>query len=182
MGNDNRPPVKDRLRKKEATTNKIRITMTAEVANDLAEAEQDLALAQMQAQSDPENEVLKQKAEMAKDAYEMAKAAAFEDSIEFVFRNIGRKAFDKLIDDHPPTDAEKKELEKSGGNPDQLQWSPNSFPQALVTASIVHPKLDREEVEELWDDDNWGGDELTQLFYTALGAQQKSRILRMGNV
>jgi len=180
-GNDNRPAVKDRLKKKEATRNKVRITMSSDIADALSEAEEAHSLAQMSLMQNEEDADVKRKLVDAEENLRVAKEAAIEDSIEFVFRNVGRKAFDLLIDQHAPTAADRKEAEKQGGNPDSLQWSPSTFPQALVAASIIHPKMTQEEVQEIWDDPDWGGDELTQLFYCALGAQQKSRIVRMGN-
>lgn len=183
MGNDNRPQVKDRQRKKQASRAKVKIIMTDDVAQALEKAQQDFALIQMQemqgmGEDDPG---FKAKAEGARAALRAAEEEAEKDAVEYVFKNVGRKAFDKLITDHPPTDENREDAKAQGGNPDDLNWNPNTFPVALVAAAIIHPQMDEAEVQEMWDDPEWGGGELQQLFWTALAAQQKSRVLQMGN-
>lgn len=181
MSNSNRPPVNDRLKKKQASTVKVRITMSDDIATALNEAENNYAMAQMQVMGGEGDLALQAKAEQAEAALQTARQAAEEDAIEFVFRSIGRKAYDKLVTDNQPTKQDEADVVAQGGDPKDLQWSPQSFPTALMAASIVHPQLSEEEVVEMWEGDNWSGNELQTLFFAALAAQQKSRVVQLGN-
>lgn len=177
--NQNRPKAMDRLKKKEASRTKVLITMSSDIAEELEEAEAQLSMLQLQEMSGLE--AVSDKVTEARARVDQARAAAREDGVEFVFRSIGRKAYDKIVTDHPPTDSNRKEAEAQGGDPKALQWNPYTFPQALVAAAIVHPKLSAEEIEEMWDSDDWSGRELEQLVFAAMAAQQKNRVVQMGN-
>jgi hypothetical protein len=75
--------------------------------------------------------------------------------VEFVFRGIGRKAFDDLAAANPSDD--------SG-----LNWDPETFAPALVAASCEQPKMSEQDVREIWDDPEWSYQECDQLFAGAL--------------
>lgn len=187
MGNSNganggnRPPTLDRLKKKEASTAKVLITMSASVAEDLEDAENDLAMIQMRKMQGEEGPEFAAETKAAEEKVRIAKDAAKEDAVEFVFRSVGRKAYDNIVTQNPPTDENRKEVEAQGGDPKTIQWNPYTFPQALVAASMIHPHMSEEEVVELWDSPEWGGNELQQLFYAALAVQQKNRVVQLGN-
>ena len=183
MGNnENRPPATDRLKKKQAATAKVILSMSDDVGAELEESENAFAMAQMNAMNNPEDTSLVAKLDQAKQALAEARDSAVADGVEFVFRSIGRKAYDRLVNEHPPSNKAKNEAEKQGEDPKNLQWDPYTFPQALVAAAIIHPKLDLDSVEEIWESDDWNGNELQALFYTALSVQQKTRVVQLGNV
>lgn len=182
MGNNgNRPQTLDRLKKKQASTVKVKISMSDDIATQLNEAENAVSLLQMQIMSDSENEDLKAKLASAEAKLTEARNLAEEDAITFVFRSIGRKAYDRLVTAHPPTDAAKAEAVKQGANPEDLSWDPETFPPALMAAAIVHPHLSEEDIQEMWNSEDWSGTELQNLYYAAIAAQQKSRVIQMGN-
>lgn len=185
-----RPPTYDHLRsKKKPTIRKVMLSMDSEVEYELWQAQQEFGMAEMMLQSaegtraqDPDRYAdQEQKYNAAKERLKKAEKAAEEDAIEFVFKSIGRKAYDDLVAAHPPTDKNRKEIEKQGGDPDQMAWNPDTFPAALIAASIVKPDLTGEQVQEMWESDDWGI-ELETLLTVALSAQQSRRVVEVGNV
>jgi hypothetical protein len=101
-----------------------------------------------------------------------------ECAIEFVFRSIGRPAFEELVGEHPATKAQKEEAKREGN--EDLTWNPETFPQALVKAALVSPEMSEEDVEEMWDSPDWNQAELISLFYAALEVNQSRRIIEVG--
>lgn len=181
-GNRKRPVTMDHLRsKKQPTIRKVRLSMSSDVDERLNQAESEFTLAQVQLMADDEDEELKVKADQTKFALKAAQDAAMEDSVEFVFRSMGRKQYDALVDEHPPSEASRKDALKQGGNPDQLPWDPYTFPPALLAASIVSPALTHEDIMELWESNDWSGNEMSELFSAALEAQQARRLVQLGN-
>lgn len=67
---------------------------------------------------------------------------------KFKVRALARREWSDLLAAHPPT----KEQKKSG---ERVDFNPETFPQALLSACLVHPKMTVEQVEEL----SAGGDE-----------------------
>lgn len=111
-------------------------------------------------------------------------------TMTFVFKSLGRKAYEELQDAHLPTDEQKKDAKKKGM--ESLGWNPDTFPQALVAECgyIVIGKdadgkdellkLTSESVTEIWDDPDWNQAELMDLFMGALGANQSRRVSQLG--
>lgn len=180
-----RPMTYDRLKsKKQATIRKIKLVMNAEIDAEYRAAEMEYGMAQMM-YSTSEEEHTKEataKFEAVKERYEAALKAALDDAQEFVFRSIGRKAFDALVDENPPTNEEIAEVEKAGGKATDLQWSAKSFPQELVAAASVNPKLTLADTLEMWNSEDWSFSDLNDLFQTAVNAQNSRRLVEMGNV
>ncbi len=81
--------------------------------------------------------------------------------ITFVFKAIGRIAYDKIVEDpaNVPSDEQKKE---------GAQFNPDTFPPALVAAAAVDPEISLEEAVEIFGDSEWNGAELQKLFFAAL--------------
>lgn len=79
------------------------------------------------------------------------------------YKAMAPKAFDELVAAHPPTTKE----ERKGA-----QWNKDSFPQALVAAVSLVPKLTVEQANELLESDNWSSGESQQLFLNAINVCQ----------
>lgn len=77
----------------------------------------------------------------------------------FVFRDIGRRKFDALVEAFPPTASQKK---------DNFQWDPDKFCPALLSASAVDPKMSDLDAQEIYDE--WGRGDVEALFNAALQA------------
>ena len=85
----------------------------------------------------------------------------------FTFQDIGRKAYDDLITDHPPTKEQIKEWEDEGGE-GKLGYNTVTFPPALMSVTSVSPKLTYDEAEEIYNE--WGNFEVIRLFNAAQAA------------
>jgi hypothetical protein len=77
------------------------------------------------------------------------------ETVTFVFKGIGRRAFQELSDEH-------SDEEQASG------WNLETFPAALVAACCEEPPMTEAEAQALWDDDEWTVHELDQLFSAAL--------------
>lgn len=77
----------------------------------------------------------------------------------FVFGEIPRYDYEKLLRQHPP----------KGANKDEYMWDPEGFPPALIAAASVDPKLSLDEATKLWR--NLPRGEAGRLFQGALSPQ-----------
>jgi hypothetical protein len=107
----------------------------------------------------------------------------------FSFRSIGRKAFEKLVSEHPATEDQQKEARDRGleaglpANLSRLSWNAETFPPALIAASSVEPKITHEEAYELFNvSEDWNAAELTALFVTARSAQDTRDVADLGKL
>ncbi len=93
---------------------------------------------------------------------------ARETSIKFVFEAIGRKRFEQLKNEHPPTEAQTADAIKAE---EALEFNPDTFPAALIEACCVEPEREPGELEE-WirddPDDEWNITEVQELFQAAV--------------
>jgi hypothetical protein len=105
------------------------------------------------------------------------------DALKFTFQSVSRTAYDALISDNPPTDAQREEAGDQGAD---LPFNPEVFPVELVIACMVDPAIDRsnpDEVLELRDwltSEAWNQSELMQLFNACLSVNTTSRVVHMG--
>lgn len=103
-----------------------------------------------------------------------------ESGLEFVFRGIGRKHYEEVLREHPPTDAQKAEAEERKAV--APQWNVETFPAALCHASTVDGELSAEEWQaDIFDSPDWGPGELNALFNAALEANSDRRVVQLGN-
>lgn len=67
-----------------------------------------------------------------------------EATVDFVLRNIGRRAWSDLLGEHPPTDDQREVFGR------RLDHNPDTFPYAAVAASCVAPDgVTAEKIREL---------------------------------
>lgn len=78
----------------------------------------------------------------------------------FTFRAIGRPEYQRILDDHQPTLAQRKEAPG-------LAWNPLTFPQALVAATSLEPRMTEQQVDEMWNSVEWTAGELGKLWGAA---------------
>jgi hypothetical protein len=84
---------------------------------------------------------------------------AEDEKVTFVFRDIGRRKFDALVEAFPPTPAQKK---------DKFQWNPDGFVPALWSSAAIDPKMSDIDAQEIYDE--WGRGDVEALFNAALQA------------
>lgn len=95
---------------------------------------------------------------------ETAERALKDSEITLVFQSIGRKRYEDLITEHPPTDKQNEESKAETGS--DAPYNVDTFPAALISASAVEPELTLEQAQELWD--TWNQGEVLEIFYAAL--------------
>ena len=115
---------------------------------------------------------------------EEATSVRDESAVSLRFEAIGRKKYNALVDEHPPTEAQVAEWVEHqkavGGDPDSTpQYNPETFPSALMHATLVAPEFDGpEELEEALED--WSETEYMQLWMAAMSVCAASRVAHWG--
>lgn len=104
------------------------------------------------------------------------RAAVDEVTKVLTFRAMGARRYDELVDEHPPTDQQQAEAQERFNRP--APYNPDTFPVALIAASLVEPELTVEEVERIWNE--WNRDERLALFEAAMDVN--SRATRVGDL
>jgi len=74
------------------------------------------------------------------------------------FRAISAVEMDRLREKHPPTTEQKAR---------NLGVNVNTYPPALVAATLIEPELSYEEAKEIWESEAWSAGELDNLFTLA---------------
>lgn len=157
-----------------------RIATDADIADAYAEAEQRREFSQMALRGNPSDEKVIEETTKADADFKKAKDAVLKNSIKFTFRAIGRKRYNALVNEHPPTEEQKQKATDNGDDPDDLEWDTDKFPPALMALSIVEPELTEAEVHELWDSDDWNAVELMNMFYTAYQVNTARGVVNLG--
>lgn len=158
-----RPATLDHLRKKEPVQKTISVILSdseMEAHDRALRAYERLILTKGAAEAD----IDKAKAEL-----DLAREALDEVTVSMTFRSIGRKAYDGLVSEHPPTD-EQKDLDYT--------YNPETFSPALIAAACVEPRMTLEEATEIFD--TWNGPEVTELFFTAVEVNSARRTAELG--
>lgn len=101
------------------------------------------------------------------------RAAVDESTVRMVFRSIGAKAYDELVDRHPPTDEDHEEIQRILGSAARAPYNGETFAPALIAASLCDPSLDLADVQAIWE--GWNREERTQLFNAALSVNSRAR-------
>ena len=90
----------------------------------------------------------------------------------FKFRGLGRKRWEDLKAEHPPTEQDHANAREASGNEDTVaEYSVDSLAPALIAEASVSPRLSAEEVDVMFNGDDWNTPEIASLFQTALLAQ-----------
>lgn len=74
------------------------------------------------------------------------------------YQAINGLEYDKLIAKHPPTPAQKA---------DGLNFNPDTFAPALISAVSYEPELTYAQAEQLYHSPEWSGGEMSTLYITA---------------
>lgn len=84
--------------------------------------------------------------------------------VSLLFRALSGEDYDDLVAKHPPTDKQRKDGMRG--------FNPDTFPPALVAASLVQPQLTVDQVKGLWGSSDWSDGERASLFGHALEVNQ----------
>lgn len=102
-----------------------------------------------------------------------AKHAIDDATVSMKLSAIGREAYDALVDAHPPTDEEIEDA-KERGKPKPV-YNADTFPIALIAASLVEPRMTEEQVAAIYA--AWNTQEVADLFMTAMDVNSRARRL-----
>lgn len=176
-----RPATADHLRsRKQPATKTVEVVLDPSLAEQVREAERRRDDTERRLGTRPDSEQVQAEAWEAAAALDALRAQAVKDDavVTVRFRSIGRHAWDDLIRQHPPTDAQVAEAKASGMG--DLNFNSETFPPAVVAASLDEPKLTVEEVAAIWDSPDWNQAELGILFAAALEVNNSRHTLDLG--
>jgi hypothetical protein len=176
-----RPATYDHLRSKKKPIEKtVEIVLDAELAERFEEARTQVDIAQIRVNGNPTDVDLQLALEQAKAAVETLRTEIDENDavVKITFRGIGRKAYDDLVADHPATLEQLSDAKKKGH--DDLQFNLETFPPAIVAASSKEPKMTLEEVQAIWNSEDWNQVELGELFTAAMMVNGTRRTVDLG--
>lgn len=172
-----KPVTFDHLKKKAPVERRVRIPLSQDAVDTFDAATEAYERAK----------ILGEPTEALAEALAVARTAVEESSVVMLFRCIGRKAYDDLLEAHPPTDDQVKEFQDDNPNRDgtpntrgRPPYNIETFPAALVAASCVEPEMTYEQVCEIFDE--WNSTEVSELWVAALEVNTQRRVVQLGNV
>ena len=145
------------IKKKRGVTKKATLQIDGEIAVEILELRAQIAIAEQFDRRHNEDDTAPKLQAKLDQLIENSK----DTEITFVFKAIGRIAYDKIVED--PANVPSEEQKKEGA-----QFNPETFPPALVAAAAVDPEISVEEAVEIFGDSEWNGAELQKLFFAAL--------------
>lgn len=175
MSTDTRPATFDRLKKKQPLERKVTIPLDQDALDAY-----DTAVSALERAKTFNEDTTEAEAQVAE-----ARANLQEHTVTMVFRAIGRKNYDALIELYPPTEEQIEEFRNENldrhGNPSKGKpaYDIDKFAPALVAASCVEPEMTLDQVNELFDE--WNATELAQLWVAALEVNTHRRVVSLGN-
>ncbi len=147
------------IKKKKPNTKTVDIVLDSDLANEIQLLEQEKA--QMQSRRGRSLADGIGPLETKLDAlYEKAS----EGVATFTFRDPGRRPFDDLVLEHPPTKDQKDRVIELGGG--ILEFNLDTFPPALMALTASDPKMTLAQAETIFDE--WGSGDAETLFAAAL--------------
>lgn len=169
---------KDLKKRKKPMIRRVPIALDGEMADEFNDKVAELSEAEASLQQDPRDpllrrEVAKLKAEVDELREEMGANVA-----EFVFRSVGRRKYEELVENCPATKKQITDAQKEGV--DVPGWNPETFPPTLIAAALVEPEFTEEEVFEIWESDDWNQAELVTLFMAAMAVNAERKVVELG--
>lgn len=176
----NRPLTYDHLKsRKKPVVVRVHICMDTDLVDAYEKAKGVHDLAKLRLIRSTDSEVAIKEEKESHEALKVAEDAIRVETVIFSFRSIGRVKFDKIISDHPATPKQLEKAQATGGNP---AWNEETYPLALIQACLLDPPLTKEEIKDLWTDDNWSPAEHRDLFFAAQAANTQRKAVELGNV
>jgi hypothetical protein len=185
----------DRLPKKNAITRSVLLANDTEVGEQYRLLQGKVGMLEIRLRASDDNPIIAKMLEEAQQELDDYEPTMRENSIKFLFKAIGRRNMEKLVNDHQPTEAQLAEVEEAKakaiaeGDKDitedmSVQWNFETFPAALIARSMVAPLAwspeTEDEILEWLDGEEWTTAEIGELFTAALSANNSSDVLKMG--
>jgi hypothetical protein len=169
----------DLVSRKKPVTKTVTIVLDPVLADEYEDAKRERDVASARAGARPADSDVQARLWEAEETLARLEARLEEERalVRFTFRAIGRAAYDALASLHPPTPAQRAHGKATG---QETVVNEETFPPALVAASLVEPKLSPAEAQALWADDAWNSAELLALFAAAAGVNGTRRTVELG--
>jgi hypothetical protein len=100
-----------------------------------------------------------------------------ESSIKIVIQSMGRRSYDEMLQKHPVTDAQLEQYKDQRQKP---QFNLDTYPVALVVASVIYPEMSDEDLGDWFDSEDWTGGEFTELFTQCLQINSQGNVISLG--
>ncbi len=165
----------DLLKKKKAITRIVEIILDPDFADEWRTAETELEQAKVAYAARQADDTLSRLNE-AEDALESLRPQYEECAVEMKVQGIGRKRYDALVAEHPPTKEQEKEARK-GDLRAKLAFNFETFSRALFAESLVEPKLTEKQINDLFDSDAYNESELEALCAAAIEVNLSSKVI-----
>lgn len=101
------------------------------------------------------------------------------ETADFTFRAVGRKAWRKLLEDYEPSDDQQAEAQKKQAEAlvperrrEALWYDPDRFPPVALAVACADPEMTVEQATRLWESDRFSEGELIRMFSTVLQIHQ----------
>ncbi len=177
-----KPATLDHLRKREPLERTVQIITSDAPIEAVEEAKKRLNTAELAVTGiDPKKPVAltaaKREVEEARKALQDAYDEQVEATVEMRFRSIGRRAYEEILDQHKPSEEQRKEAEEKNTT---VNYDYTTFPAALVAACCIEPKMTEEDALDLYNE--WNYSEFSVLFNAALECCTTRRVGDLGNV
>lgn len=105
-----------------------------------------------------------------------ADAALQDSTVVVLMRSPGRKRYEALVNEHPPTEEQNAESQRE--HKQDAPYNAETFGPALVAACAVEPELTEEQAQSLIDD--WNLNEAMLLVIGALEVCQATQVSHLG--
>lgn len=120
---------------------------------------------------------------LAEEELRATQATLDDEAIKFVFQAMRRDKYDRLLQEHPPTEAQVADVKKNDNDAD-LQFNLSTFPVALIMACMVEPDVsvtdDFNTVQAWLESEAFNGTEILQLFQTCMAVNSSSTLVQVG--
>ena len=163
------PPVYDHLPKKQPRTERYPVCMDDDAVQRLSDAMEAYNAAWSKDDRSEEEVALAE-----------ARDAVAASTVVFTLQGRSPRAYDDLVDAHPPTASQLAEAKKRDLDPPAYDKA--TFAPALVHACLVEPRLPLDEVEAVFsgDEPGWNVAEVDGLFKAALSVNVTRRVVELG--
>lgn len=100
----------------------------------------------------------------------------------FKIQGLGRRRYSDMQEDpkFQPTPEQKRLARERHGTDQNITWNTDTFPPVLIHACLIEPKMTLEEVQEMWDSDEWTTAELLNLLQAAIDVNEQLRTINWG--
>lgn len=169
----------DIKKRKKPVVKKVEIALDGDRADEFNEARSSLERVTEALKDSPGSRALEAEKLELEAQVEKLRAEIEDDVVVFAFRSVGRLKYEELLEECKPTQKQKDDALTQGLA--EPAWNDDTFPPALMAASIVEPEdMTAEDIYDIWDSEDWNQAELASLFLAAIQANAERKVLDLG--